>query len=105
MLHEWAWRFGALPFDMPYGGPVTVVEEDAVGGAAVYRGFLRVIGGEPAWTPAGNFIAWHVTVTWEDAAGQRQARSAWYTSESPHTLVRYDDGVVSYLLQSIETGP
>jgi membrane protease YdiL (CAAX protease family) len=105
MLHEWAWRFGALPFQLPYGGPVTVVEVDATGDAASYRGFLRVAGGEPAWTPAGNTISWRVTLSWEDGAGERQTRSAWYAAEAPHTLVRYDDGIVSYLLSSMETGP
>jgi membrane protease YdiL (CAAX protease family) len=105
MLHEWAWRFGALPFELPFGGPVTVVEVDVAGDAAVYRGFLRVAGGEPAWTPAGNFIAWQLTMTWEDNAGQRHARSAWYDSDAPHTLLRYDDGVVSYVLESVGTVP
>ncbi len=105
MLHEWAWRFSALPFDLPYGGPVTVVEIDAGGDTAIYRGFLRVAGGEPAWTPAGNFIAWRLTLSWEDGAGRQHARSAWYQDAAPYMLVRYDDGSVSYLLESIETGP
>jgi hypothetical protein len=49
---------------------------------------------EPVWTPVGSFIAWRVTV------GDRQ--TAWYDAEAPHTLVRYDDGLVTYLLSDVE---
>lgn len=103
MLHEWAWRLAALPFELPYGGPVTVVWTDPEMGPQVADGFLRVAGGEPMRTPAGSYVTWRVNVTWEDGTGDEQMVSAWYDTESAHTLIRYDDGIVSYLLAGTES--
>lgn len=103
--YEWAWRFGALPFDLPYGGNVTVIDVDDSGAVSLYPGYLKVAGGEPSWTPAGTYVTWRVTLSWENEVGERQTHNVWYDSEPPYTLVRYDDGSVSYLLTSLEPLP
>lgn len=102
MPHEWAFRLSGLPFELPYGGSVTVIAVDAKGQAQIHDAYLDVAGGEPTWTPAGTRITWRVVVSWEDAEGQAQQLTGWYEDQPPHTLVRYDDGAVSYILAAID---
>jgi hypothetical protein len=52
---------------------------------------MIIRGGEPLAVPAGNFISWRVIVG--------QDNSAWYDVDPPFTLLRYDDGIFSYLLK------
>ena len=73
------------------------------GHAQLRPALVNVEGAEPTWTPAGTFVAWKVVVTWEDENGQEQHQTAWYDSDAPHTLVDFNDGTVSYALQSVET--
>lgn len=103
MPNEWAWRLSGLPFELPYGGDATLVQIDRTGEARLVDAFVEVAGGEPTWAPAGNYVTWRVVVRWTDEAGDKRALNAWYDSEPPHTLVRYEDGTVSYILSSIET--
>jgi len=49
-----------------------------------------VYGAEPVQTPAGLFIAWRVDLT-DDI-------SVWYHVDSPHTLLQYHDGFLTYVL-------
>lgn len=45
-----------------------------------------VVGGaEPLTVPAGDYLAWRVTVG-ED--------TAWYDVDKPHTLLQYDSGPI-----------
>ena len=98
---EWPWRLSALPFEIAYGStqPLALVDED--GHIEVVEAFVLVVGSEPAWTPAGNFVAWKVTITYE-VDGEETVRSAWYDVDAPHTLVRYNDNEVDYVLEAVE---
>lgn len=92
---EWPWRMQALPFNLGYSRMVELaypLHWDQGSGTIkplVETEYLVVRTAEPIWTPAGRFIAWAVTV------GDKKA---WYDSKAPHTLLRYDDGIVTYLL-------
>lgn len=99
---EWAWRLSGLPFQLPYGGEMDLVRVDESGAVNVTPAFVQVRGGEPTWTPAGNFTTWKVTVTYTDDAGDEVVLAAWYQAEAPHLLVRYDDGGISYVLADVE---
>ena len=100
--YEWAWRLSAMPLELAYAADATIVQLDQ-GHAQLQPALVNVEGAEPTWTPAGTFVAWKVVVTWKDENGQEQQQTAWYDSEAPHTLVSFNDGTVSYALQSLET--
>lgn len=99
---EWPWRLSALPFQIAYGGSLPLFWVDDAGQLQSSDAQIVVRGGEPTWTPAGIFITWKVTVTYVTLAGDEVELVAWYEADAPHTLVRYDDGVVSYLLEAVE---
>ncbi len=101
--YEWAWRLSAMPFELAYAADATIVQLDQEGHAQLHPALVNVEGAEPTWTPAGTFVAWKVVVTWEDENGQEHQQTAWYNSDAPHTLVSFNDGTVSYALQSLET--
>ncbi len=101
--YEWAWRLSAMPLELSYAADATIVLLDEEGRPQLRPALVIVEGGEPAWTPAGTFVAWKVALTWEDDSGQEQQQTAWYDSDVPHTLVSFSDGVVSYNLQRLET--
>jgi len=101
--YEWAWRLSAMPFELAYAADATIVQLDQEGHAQLHPALVNVEGAEPAWTPIGTFVAWKVVVTWEDEGGREQRQTAWYDSDAPHTLVSFNDGAVSYALQSLET--
>ncbi|MGC9349265.1 MAG: CPBP family intramembrane glutamic endopeptidase [Anaerolineae bacterium] len=103
MPHEWAWRLSAMPLELPYGGEAVLVQTTDAGSIRLYDAFVQVAGGEPVWTPSGNYVTWKVTVSYADASDQERTLAAWYDSEAPHKLVRYDDGAVSYLLSQTES--
>jgi hypothetical protein len=98
--HEWPWRLQTLPFSLgysqkaPLAWPLRWSEAAQASVPQVEETLVVVRGAEPLWTPYGNFIAWVVTV------GDDQ--TAWYDSETPHTLLKYDNGMVTYLLTGVE---
>jgi membrane protease YdiL (CAAX protease family) len=100
LMGEWPWRLSALPFHLSYSRKTTLAWpdgwlQDGQGSAPnADDTYVAVRNAEPVWTPVGNFITWRVTL------GVRQ--TAWYNAEPPHTLVRYDDGTVIYLLTEME---
>ncbi|MGC9395822.1 MAG: CPBP family glutamic-type intramembrane protease [Anaerolineae bacterium] len=98
---EWPWRLSALPFDLAYGSTQPLVLVNQQGYVNVVDAFILVAGSEPTWTPAGNFVTWKVNVTYT-LDGEETTLSAWYDVDAPHTLVRYDNGEVSYLLDRAE---
>jgi membrane protease YdiL (CAAX protease family) len=98
---EWPWRLSALPFDLAYGSTQPLVLVNHQGNVNIVDAFIVVASGEPAWTPAGNFVTWKVTVTYS-LDGEEKTLSAWYDVDAPHTLVRYDNGEVSLLLDKVE---
>ena len=98
---EWPWRLSALPFAIAYGSTQPLALVNRQGYIDIVDAFIVVASSEPAWTPAGNFVTWKVTVTYT-LDGEETTLSAWYDVEAPHTLVRYDNGEVSYLLEKVE---
>ncbi len=100
MVGEWPWRLSALPFELLHSRKVSLVwpyrSVEGVDGRAPARAetILVVRTAEQVVTPAGEFVTWRVTV------GDRY--TAWYTVESPHTLVAYSDEVVTWQLTRIE---
>ncbi len=97
---EWPWRMGGLPFKVGYGAYVPYLYTEG-GVPRLVRAYLLVERGEPIWTPAGNFVAWKVTVQYETSTG-KVTRSAWYDARSPHTLLQYDADKVIYRLAGEE---
>ncbi len=97
---EWPWRLSSLPFSLSYSRKATLAwpsqwrEETQSSGPVAEDICVVVRDAGPVWTPAGRFVTWRVTV------GDRQ--TAWYDAEAPHTLVRYHDGIVTYLLTEVE---
>ncbi len=98
---EWPWRLAALPFAIAYGSRQPLAFIDDAGHLQVVEAFIVVAGSEPLWTPAGNFITWKVTATYS-LNGTETVLTAWYDVEAPHTLVRYHNGKVNYLLEKVE---
>jgi membrane protease YdiL (CAAX protease family) len=96
----WAWQFVALPFAADYTAGATVVQpyawdqktQQSKPLAAVE--LVKVTGSETVVTPAGTFIAWRVEL------GPRQV--AWYDTAAPHTLVKYFNGMETWVLAGSE---
>ncbi len=89
---EWAWRLMALPFADDYQGGTAFL--------ATRYGLVQEVkilprGQEAIATSAGDFDAWRVELTLPETG---QKYSAWYDINAPHTLVKYDDGIQTYLL-------
>ncbi|MBN1873112.1 MAG: CPBP family intramembrane metalloprotease [Anaerolineae bacterium] len=99
--YEWPWRLMGLPFEIGYGSYVPFFYVDTDGTIFYKEAYLLVELGEPIWTPAGNFVTWKVTLTYEIEEDE-VILAAWYNAQAPHTLVRYDDGEVSYVLRAIQ---
>lgn len=97
---EWPWRLQGIPFSLSYSRRATLAWPLRWSQAAqtslplAEEGLVVVVGAEPLGTPAGRFIAWRVNIG---------DRTAWYDAQTPHRLLRFDDGdVISYRLVSIE---
>lgn len=99
---EWAWRGSGLAFQLPYGSHVRLLRTNEKDATSWGQAFLQIVSGEPVWTPAGNYVTWRVNLSWRDAKGFERLESAWYDADAPHTLVRYDDGSVRYVLTGVE---
>jgi membrane protease YdiL (CAAX protease family) len=100
LMHEWPWRLEGLPFELGYGGTVTLVTLDRTGHPISRQAFVQVRGGEPTWTDEDTVITWRVTMTYEDP--EERTLTAWYRAKPPHMLIRYDDGEVSYVLRATD---
>jgi len=100
MVGEWPWRFSALPFELAYSRQATLLwpyrSVESIDGRAPAKQevFVVVRTAEQVSTPAGEFITWRVTVG--------ETYTAWYAVESPHHLVAYDDGMVTWQLTDVE---
>ena len=97
LMDEWPWRLSAMPLQIGYVAKVSLAwpshysQEAKRSIPMLDETVVNVQGAEPLATPAGNFIAWKVSLG---------DQTAWYDIQAPHTLLRYDDGKVSYLLTS-----
>ncbi len=83
----------ALPFEEGYQATYTNVVAAA---AQKPKITVAITGKEPVETPAGVFDCWKLELS---AAGQEQYM--WYSVDSPHYLVKYDNGQSIILLQEI----
>lgn len=99
LMGEWPWRLSAMPMQLGYVAKISlaypsIYSQDAKRSIPMLNEIVvNVQGAEPLATPAGNFIAWKVTLG---------NQTAWYDSQPPYTLLRYDDDMVSYLLTSVQ---
>ncbi len=91
LANEWPWKINGLAFTIGLIEQVELAKPQPE--PALQEEILIVTGAEPLATPGGNYLAWRVEV------GQQ---SAWYDVNEPHTLLRYDDGQVTYVLTSIQ---
>lgn len=97
---EWPWRLSSLAFGVGYARQTTLAwtsnhsTETEGSHPSAEEAYVVVRGAEPLATPAGNFVAWRVTV------GDRS--TAWYDSAAPHALLRYESAGASYVLTSVE---
>ncbi len=95
----WPWQLSATPFTA--GGTYSVTlaypqrwDDSLQRQVVTVTDEAVVVGGvEPVSVPAGDFLAWKVTVG-DD--------TAWYAAEPPHTLVQYDGGMLTWRLKSVE---
>ena len=79
-----------LPFSEGYSAEyINVVPELALNTPVT----VKVLGREIVDTPAGLFDAWRVEVDFGQVV-----HSLWYEVDSPHHLVKYDNGDAQYLL-------
>jgi len=100
MVGEWPWRLSALPLDLLYTAEVTLIwpyrriEEIDDRAPATEDTVLVVRTAEQVSTPAGDFVTWRVTVG--------DTYTVWYMVDPPHTLVAYDDDMVTWLLVDVQ---
>jgi len=97
---EWPWRLSALPFASglearvylfrPYGWR----PETQDNGPSLSPMRLCIAGREKVQTPRGTFASWKVQV------GDRE--TAWYAEAAPHTLLKYCDGLETWILIGTE---
>jgi len=92
----WPWWLAALEFAPNSAHRATVVyptrwnPELKRNALTVKDEVVRVMGAEPLELPSGQVLAWRVEL------GQAKI---WYASEPPHTLLRYDDGFLVWVLE------
>lgn len=92
----WPWQLTTLPFATGGSYEATLVypqryDRDLERNVLTVRDGAVVVGGvEPLSTPAGDYLAWRVTVG-ED--------TAWYDVDPPHTLLQYDNGPLIWQYQ------
>ncbi len=82
--------YRALPFEIGYTASYTNI---VAASALKPRVTISVTGQEMVETPAGSFDAYKLEL---EAAGATQYM--WYAVETPHYLIKYDNGVTIFLL-------
>lgn len=97
LIGEWPWRLSAMPMEAAYSRTVTLVwpfaspennDEWQIDSETTSL-IVRTADVFPAST--GDVITWRVTV------GDNY--TAWYSVDEPHTLIAYDDGMVTWVLR------
>lgn len=93
----WPWTLLALPFADDYAAAAhlftayTWRQATSDSGPQMELVLVTVSSPETVTTQAGTFRAWKVQ------AGE--SKTAWYTIDAPHTLVKYFDGAETWLLE------
>ncbi len=99
---EWAWRLAALPFETFHTGrtvftwPSYWLPEIQASKPLTRDVTLRLKGQESVTTPAGEFTTWRVELR---VTGSSEVKQSWYDVNAPHTLVKYDNGMATWLLR------
>jgi hypothetical protein len=91
------WR--TIPMQVDYRVAYRSMATAVVGRSQENKVTLRVLRQETVEVPAGTFEAWRLEIR---APGVRQ--TAWYTADSAHRLLKYDNGQNTFLLESVEEG-
>jgi hypothetical protein len=91
------WR--TMRLDEEYRAAYNNLATAVVGKPQSIRVTTRVAGRETVEVPAGIFEAWRVEIR---SSGVEQ--TAWYATEGSRPLVKYDNGEVVFLLESVEEG-
>ncbi len=92
---EWPWRLMGLPFSDGYGGNTSLaypmIYNDHLDRSAPTQvdSVAMVYSKEAVRVPAGSYNAWKVSL---------DKSTAWYDTAAQHTLVKYTDGMTTYLL-------
>lgn len=87
----WPWQLAALPFAAGGSYDATLVypqryDQDLERSVLTTTDVAVIVGGaEPLMVPAGDYLAWRVSVG-ED--------TAWYDVDPPHKLLQYDSGPI-----------
>lgn len=97
----WPWQLAALPFAAGGSYEATLVypqryDQGLEQSVLTTTDVAVVVGGtEPLTVPAGDYLAWRVTVG-ED--------TAWYDVDWPHTLLQYNSGPIIWQYSGVKAG-
>lgn len=91
------WR--TIPFRQGYRARYNDMLTVVLDRPADVRVTLEVAGQESVEVPAGRFQAWRLEIR---SGGREQV--AWYAVQGTHPLVKYDNGDVVFVLESLEEG-
>jgi membrane protease YdiL (CAAX protease family) len=100
LQEEWAWRLMGLDFvpgrsyKVEYLIPHTWRQETEDNGPLLKQEKLTITGPESISVPAGEFLAWKVTLS--------NGQTAWYSVEQPTILLRFDANMFNFLLVETE---
>jgi hypothetical protein len=100
LQEEWAWRLMGLDFvpgrsyKVEYLIPLTWRQETEDNGPLLKQEKLTITGPESISVPAGEFLAWKVTLS--------NGQTAWYSVEQPTILLRFDANMFNFLLVETE---
>ncbi len=100
LVHDlWPWQLSALPFTAGAAYDATLVyperwDNDLKRNVLTVTEEAVLVGGaEPVSVPAGDFLAWKVTVG---------NQTAWYSVEPPYILVQYEGSILTWRLAATE---
>ncbi len=88
-----------MRLDEGYGAAYHNLATAVVGKPQAIRVSAYVVGRETVEVPAGTYDAWRVEIR---SSGVEQ--TAWYATGGSRPLVKYDNGEVIFLLESLESG-
>jgi hypothetical protein len=106
LMSELPWRLMALDFSRLSGTGYTLTiampeqydEQAKTSHPALIKAVLMPRGKETVTTPAGTFQTYKVELSYPIMGG-RQTQTLWYDLNIPHRLVKYNNGMETYLLQ------
>lgn len=97
---ELPWRLSGMPFSLgeiyklTLAYPLKWDQESQASHPMLVDSYLQVNGADIIETPAGRFITWKVLFG--------NGTTAWYLVDDPHVLVRYNSGMLDYVLTDMD---